>query len=158
MSGPAAPSTSGLMTSAAALRTGREAVPPAVSSWTSGAKLRKRPRTRAAAPAQILAFFFPIVVTKRTLMTRNPAAMISTTARLGRKPTLSAGPNAVHTNDRALTPKANVRAEARTAVTVSAKPFKRSGRNMPVARARCFFSRDVTAPAMNVAARTRCST
>ncbi len=156
--GPEAAALRGRRNAPAAARAGAGTVPPAVTSWTRGSKPKKRPRTTAASPAQSLASFFPIPVMKRTLMARKPAAMIMTTARFGRNPTRSDAAKAFTANDSALVPKASVSPDARAAVTASAGPFRRAGRNIPVARARCLFSRDVIAPAMKVAASTRCST
>ncbi len=155
--GPASPEISGCRDSPAADRAGTATEPPAVTSWTSGSKPKKSPMTTAASAAPQRAFFFSSVVMKRRLMARKPAAMMRTTSRFGRNPTRSAAVNAFLANDSALNPKARVSPEARAALTVAARPFRRSGRNIPVAKARCFFSRAVTAAAMNVIASTSCS-
>ena len=94
----------------------------------------------------------------RTLMARNPTAMTRTTSRSGTRPSLSVAAKAVQVKDSALSAKARVKPEANAAETISAGPFRALGRNSPVAIAMCFFSLAVTAAAMKVAARTRCST
>ena len=156
--GPAAAAKTGCSASWTAVSAGIDAVPPPVSSWARGSKPRKSPRTAAATAATDPGLLLSSVVTNRTLMARNPTAMTRTTSRLGTRPSFSAAEKAFQVKDRELSAKARVRPEASTAERIAAGPFRDLGRNIPVAIAMCFFSRAVTAAAMKVAARTRCST
>ena len=158
MSGVASPKRRGRRNSWTDVRIGRDTVPPPVRSWASGPNPKKSPRSAAPAAAGTRAFFFSSVVMNRALMTRKPAAMIITTRRFGKGPTLSAAVKAFRANERALRPKASVSAADSTDVDTAATDFSGSRSDIAVASARCFPSREVMAAAMNVAASTRCWT
>ena len=142
--GPAAAARPGLSAAAAAVRAGSDGGPARRSAAGRAARSRGRdPGAGPRPPPPRPGLLRSSVVMKRTLMTRNPAAMIRTTSRLGRKPTQlvrrrKGGPGEgqrAHAEGQGQARGQHRRDGLRG-------PFQRPGRNIPVARAMCFFSRE----------------